>query len=173
VFEGGVSGGMDAFIGGNGSYYGQVVWNWRTGEFAIVYEVSLDARAGTPRLLSGGGGFGIGLSYGSSSLRQTYLGASEYEGMDISADAIAYGGLYLTNATAVTRYDADGDGIADTSKPTVDEKTGMQVTTITVGAQAGVNALPNGVDASLKQGLSVSYATWYCAPTGFLSWSCQ
>ena len=155
--------GADMFAGYDASAGVQVIWNWRSGQFAVIGTSSANAKVGTPNLASTsvrGGGI---LSWGSSSI-ESYLGATDFSGGDLSADAVAKVGVYIQSSTSVDR---------STGMPLTDPHTGMQIQTLTAGAQLGANTLPNGVDGSLTVGGGYSQRIRICTPTDFLTYSCQ
>jgi hypothetical protein len=63
-------------------------------------------------------------------------------------------GLYGQGTANVVPYDSNGDGVADTFRLLVDPKTGMPVTTESVGVQLGANQISTIVDGSGKIGAS-------------------
>ena len=162
-FEGYGSVGADMFVGYDASAGVQVIWNWRSGQFAIIRTTAANAKIGTPNLVSRSVRGGVVLSWGSSRI-ESYLGATAFSGGDLSADAVAKVGAYLQSSTSVDQK---------TGLPLIDLQTGMQVQTLAVGGQFGSNTLPNGIDGSLTVGGEYSYPIVICTPTGFLAYSCH
>lgn len=155
--------GADLFAGYDASAGVQVVWNWRSGQVALIGTTSANAKVGTPNLTSASVRVGPLLSWGSSRI-EYYLGATRFSGSDLSADAVAKAGVYIQSGTSVERQ---------TGIPMTDPHTGMQIQTLMAGAQFGSNTLPNGVDGSLTVGGGYSQVIGICTPTGFLTYSCQ
>jgi hypothetical protein len=155
--------GADMFAGYDASAGVQVIWNWRSGEFAFIGTTSANAKAGTPNLASASVRGGTLLSWGSSRI-ESYLGATRFSGGDLSADAVAKAGVYIQSSTSVDRQ---------TGLPLIDPHTGMQIQTLAAGGQFGANTLPNGVDGSLTVGGGYSQPIKICTPTGFLTYTCQ
>jgi hypothetical protein len=145
--------GVDAMVGGDASPFGlQFVWNWRSGEFAILRTGSAALKAGTPNLVSVNGRAGLILSWGASNV-ENYVGASTFGGGDLAIDVVGRIGGYLQNSTSV---------IPGTDTPHTDPSTGMQIHTLAIGGQAGANVFPNGVDGSLWGGRGYSAVIVMC-----------
>lgn len=163
--------GEDLGIGGDVSPLGfQVVWNWRSGEVAILRTSSADIKAGTPGLVSVNGRAGLIMSWGPSSL-DSYMGSTSFGSGSLEADIGPKAGGYLQSSTSVKPIINSNGSVVNV--PIVDPNSGMHVTTLGGGLEVGANAVPNGIEGNLNSGLGYSKPVAICRPTGFLQWSCQ
>jgi RHS repeat-associated protein len=135
-----------------------LMFNWHSGELTFLYGLGTDAHLGGPRLMSASVSGGNMWTWGASQ-NELLKGIDAYAGLDLQVDALAEAGGEVTVSRSLTYEDADGDGRADLNDPliwAVDPRYGTKITSLQVGATAGVNAIPNGWDGGGCVGLSAT-----------------
>lgn len=135
-----------------------LVFNWHSGELTSLYGLGADAHLGMPRFMSASGSGGGMWTWGASR-NELLKGIDAYFGLDAQVDALAEAGGEVTVSRALDYEDVDGDGRLDLNESitwAVDPNYGTKITTLQVGATAGVNGLPNGVDGGVCVGVSAT-----------------
>jgi RHS repeat-associated protein len=126
------------------------VFNWRTGQFSVVYSVSGNYYIGTPTGASYAFSGGPVAIYGLSN-NQDLSGWDAFGGVSIGADAFAVAGGEMTGSRSMNTGDLnDGWYIDPQSGRTID----TQQLSLTIGQNLAVNAL----DVGFNWGLSWSSA---------------
>lgn len=137
------------------------VFNWRSGQLSQVTGTDFGVYLGTPRVVGASTGWGPVFVWGASD-NDVLEGFDIYYGASGGADFLGYLGFGVTESKSLAFedtndngwpefQDANGNGWPDFY---VDPESGMQVTTLQVSADVGVNGMPNAIDLGAVGGVS-------------------
>jgi RHS repeat-associated protein len=153
------------------------VFNWRSGEVTQLVGVDFGAYLGTPRVAGVSTGLGPMFVWGASE-NEKLGGVDIYYGASGGADFLGYAGLGVTESRSLAFEDANSNGWPEFQDATgngwpdffVDPVSGMQITTLQVSVDAGVNGFPNAVDVGGVGGVSVTTVNHIFTIRGWKDW---